>query len=73
MKIAPEVIGDAGVVVPEGDRVALREALVQLATDRKSLHELAERGNDRVRRLYTDDAIAERTIAFWKSLTCPES
>jgi glycosyltransferase involved in cell wall biosynthesis len=69
----PEVIGDAGVIVPEGDELALREALEQLATDRKNLRRLAERGNERVRQLYTDDAIAERTIAFWKSLICPES
>ncbi|MCH7683243.1 MAG: glycosyltransferase family 4 protein [Gemmatimonadetes bacterium] len=69
----PEVIGDAGVVVPEGDEVALREALEQLATNRNTLRELAARGNERVRQLYTDDAIAERTIAFWKSLRCPES
>lgn len=65
----PEVIGDAGVVVPEGDQAALREALEQLATDRNKLRELAELGNERVRELYTDDAIAERTIAFWKALT----
>ncbi len=69
----PEVIGDAGVVVPEGDEVALREALEQLGTNRKNLRELAARGRNRVRQLYTDDAIAERTIAFWKSLKCPES
>ncbi len=64
----PDVIGDAGVVVPEGDQVALREALEQLATDRKKLREFAQRGTERVRQLYTDDAIAERTLAFWKTL-----
>ena len=64
----PEVIGDAGVVVPEGDEVALREALEQLVTNRNTLREFAARGNKRVRQLYTDDAIAERTIAFWKIL-----
>ena len=63
------MIGDAGVVVPEGDQAALREALEQLATDRNNLRELAELGKERVRELYTDDAIAERTIAFWKTLT----
>ena len=64
----PEVIGDAGVVVPEGDPAALREALDGLASDRSRVQELGHMGRARVERLYTDDAVAERTIAFWKTL-----
>ena len=65
----PDVIGDAGLVVPERDPAALREALNGLASDRSRVEELGHLGQTRVERLYTDDAVAERTIAFWKTLT----
>ncbi len=64
----PDVIGDAGLVVPERDPAALREALDRMASDRSRVEELGRLGRTRVERLYTDDAVAGRTIAFWKTL-----
>jgi glycosyltransferase involved in cell wall biosynthesis len=64
----PGVIGDAGLVVPERDPAALQEALDGLASNRSRAEELGHLGRKRVQRLYTDDAVAERTIAFWKTL-----
>jgi hypothetical protein len=42
--------------------------LDELAADRGWLDDLGRRGRERVAGLYTDDAVAERTIAFWKTL-----
>ncbi len=46
----------------------MKIALDGLASDRSRMEELGHRGRARVERLYSDDAIAERTIAFWKTL-----
>ena len=65
--VIPEIIGDAGVVVPAGDAPGLAAELMRLADDsvRKPL---AQAGRARAMRLYSDDAIAERTLDFWKTL-----
>jgi glycosyltransferase involved in cell wall biosynthesis len=65
--VIPELIGDAGVVVPAGDVPALAGALEQLGNQvvRKSL---AQSARARALRLYSDDAIAERTLEFWKQV-----
>ncbi len=47
----------------------MKIALDGLASDRSRVEELRHLGRTRVERLYTDDAVAERTIAFWKTLT----
>jgi glycosyltransferase involved in cell wall biosynthesis len=45
----PEVVGDAGVVLPHDDAQAWVSALVGLATDWALRHRLVERGTDRVK------------------------
>jgi len=60
----PAVIGDAGLVFPEGQAPALAAHLASLASDGALLHRLGGAGRERVRDLYTDDRIAERTRAF---------
>lgn len=65
----PEVIGDAGVVVPPNDPKALAEALRRLATpDQQARRALAQAARARAMKLYSHDAVAERTLAFWKEL-----
>ncbi len=49
----PEVIGDAGVVFPEGDANILADRLNELAKSPEKRTSLAERGTERVRRMYT--------------------
>src|SRR6266853_443949 len=63
----PEVIGDAGVVVPGDDPLALSAALRRLAAADQR-RPLAQAGRARAMRLFSDDAVAERTLAFWEEL-----
>jgi glycosyltransferase involved in cell wall biosynthesis len=64
----PEVIGDAGLIFPEGDAIALADCLHQLIGSADLGHDLAERGYQRVQRLYSQECIAEQTIAFYRSI-----
>ncbi len=61
----PEVIGNAGLVVHEGDAEDLAAALDRLARSPRLRRELAERGRDRVITEYTDSVIALRLAMFW--------
>jgi glycosyltransferase involved in cell wall biosynthesis len=54
----PEVIGDAGLIFPEGDAAALGRQLGWLLGDGGLRKTLAERGRERVRRLWTHDVMA---------------
>jgi len=65
--VIPEIIGDAGVVVPAGDPAGLATELLRLS-DEAVRRPLAAAGRARAMRLYSDDAVAERTLEFWKSL-----
>jgi glycosyltransferase involved in cell wall biosynthesis len=53
----PEVIGEAGILVEEGDATALRRAVESVLRDPG---DLAQRGRERVRGLYLWDKVAER-------------
>ena len=64
----PEVIGDAGLVVPEGDVGALAEALRRLVSTPGLRTDLASRGRGRVLADYTNGIIARRLAAFWQDL-----
>ena len=63
----PEVIGDAGIVVPPDDPLALAGALrrVAVADERRRL---SQAGRARAMQLFSDDAVAERTLGFWREL-----
>jgi glycosyltransferase involved in cell wall biosynthesis len=63
--VIPEIVGEAGLVVPAGDCAALADAVLGLA-DEGTRKELARAGRARALRLYSDDAVAERTLEFWK-------
>lgn len=54
----PEVVGDAGLVVPEGDAAALRTALARLLVDPGRRAELAARGRARVQARFTQTRVA---------------
>ncbi|MCL4233130.1 MAG: glycosyltransferase family 4 protein [Deltaproteobacteria bacterium] len=64
----PEVIGDAGIVVDEGNATALAEAIGRLMTDVEERGRLARVGRFRVRDRFTDAAIAEVMYRAWKEL-----
>jgi len=61
----PEVIGDAGLIFPEGDVEALMECLNRLRQSSHLQAEFAQRGLARAR-LYDQETIARQTIAFYK-------
>jgi glycosyltransferase involved in cell wall biosynthesis len=63
----PTVIGDAGLIVPEGDAAALREAMARLLADRPAREELGRRGRLRVLDCYTNARIAAQTVGVYSA------
>jgi len=64
----PEVIGEVGIVFPEGDAEALAGALDTLATDEQTRDRLRNAGCARAE-AYAHPQIAKRLIAFWQRIT----
>jgi glycosyltransferase involved in cell wall biosynthesis len=64
----PNVIGDAGIVVPESDSKALRAAVARLRDHAGERASLAERGRARVLELFTQEAVARRTYAVYREM-----
>jgi glycosyltransferase involved in cell wall biosynthesis len=64
----PHVIGDAGLVFPEGDARALRNCLVQLMATPALRADLARRGRERVLARFTQSQVAARTVAVYREL-----
>ena len=64
----PEVLGDAAVIVSEGDRAALAQSVIALLGDGSRLAELARAGSERARSRYrledAVDAVRERYRAL---------
>jgi glycosyltransferase involved in cell wall biosynthesis len=63
-----ELVGDAGRIVPEEDVPALTAALQELYADRSQCDRLGAAGRRRVLEHFSDDAIAGKTLDFWRSL-----
>jgi len=68
----PWVVGDAGVVTPEGDVHALAAALSRLLHSAEERAARGERGRARVRGHFTWSAIAEALAARYRALAEPE-
>ncbi len=64
----PRVIGDGGIVTPEGDVSVLRTALAQLAASPELRQRLGLAGRQRVLEKYTNDSIAKQLTTFFESL-----
>jgi glycosyltransferase involved in cell wall biosynthesis len=64
----PNVIGDAGLVCPEGDVATLRGALTRMATSPELRRQLGYAGRKRVLQLYTHDILAQKLIGFFRTL-----
>lgn len=62
----PHVIGDGGLIIPEGNVAALREALRTLATQPALRAQLGERGRSRVLEHYTQEQVARRLVAVYQ-------
>lgn len=64
----PHVIGDAGIIVPEGDSVGLRDALLRLIGNGGERKRLAHLGQKRVEEHFTQQKIAHATLALYQSM-----
>jgi L-malate glycosyltransferase len=64
----PHVIGDAGLIFPEGNAEKLRECLQQLMERPELVADLGDRGYNRVVANYTNQALAEQLLDFYKDL-----
>jgi glycosyltransferase involved in cell wall biosynthesis len=64
----PDVIGSAGIVVPEGDVPALREALIAMQAAPARRATLGRLGRARVVAHFTNERIAEATADFYQSV-----
>jgi glycosyltransferase involved in cell wall biosynthesis len=66
--VLPELVADAGRLVPEEDVPALTLALQTLYADRAECERLGSVGRRRVMEHFSDEAVAGKTLAFWRSL-----
>jgi L-malate glycosyltransferase len=64
----PYVIGDAGLVFPEGDVQALANCLVQLMDKPDFAHTLGEMGYQKAMVKYTNKALAKQQLEFYEEL-----
>lgn len=64
----PEIIGDAGRIVPEEDVAALAAVLQELYASRSECERLGSAGQRRVHQEFSDAAVAGKMLAFWRTL-----
>jgi glycosyltransferase involved in cell wall biosynthesis len=64
----PHVVGDAGLIVPEGDAAALATALRRLHDAPNERQALAARGRQRVEERFTQEQIALQTYEAYKGI-----
>jgi L-malate glycosyltransferase len=64
----PHVIGDAGLVFPEGNAEKLRECLHELIERPELVADLGDRGYNRVMNNYTNQVLAEQLLEFYQDL-----
>jgi len=68
----PYVIEDAGLTFPEGNVDALRDRLLQLMSHPNLATDLAKRGYERAMAHYTNRAIAQQQLDFYKQVLTNE-
>lgn len=64
----PNVIGDAGLIFPEGDAAGLAKELDSLFASPMQREELSRRGRDRVAERFTNDRIARQQYEIYEHL-----
>ncbi|MCF4966589.1 hormogonium polysaccharide biosynthesis glycosyltransferase HpsO [Nostoc sp. CMAA1605] len=64
----PYVIGEAGMVFPEGKAEALADCLLQLIEKPDLAHKLAELGYQKAMTQYTNKALAKQQFEFYQSI-----
>ena len=61
----PAVVGEAGLITPEGDALALRAAIARLRDDPAERRRLGRMGRRRVLERYTQAAVAAQTVVLY--------
>lgn len=64
----PYVIGEAGLVFPEGEAEALSKALLSLIEDASLREKLAQQGYEKAMEKYTNEALAKQQLQFYQDL-----
>ncbi len=64
----PEVIGDAGLIFPEGDAVELAHRVEQILTDPELHQQCSRRGIERVQEHYSQRVLATKTVAIYRQM-----
>jgi len=65
----PEVIGDAGLIFPEEDVAALCECIEKVKANPDLVVRLSNAGRRRVQECYTHQAIAEKTLQVYRTVS----
>ncbi|MFB2877316.1 hormogonium polysaccharide biosynthesis glycosyltransferase HpsO [Floridanema aerugineum] len=65
----PNVIGDAGLVFPEGNVEELQKCLMQLMENPELKNKLANLGYQKAMNQYTNKALAKQLLDFYKQIT----
>ena len=64
----PHVIGNAGLVFPEGNIKELRHCLMQLMEQKELAESLGQKGYEKVISQYTNKALATKLLSFYQEL-----
>ncbi len=64
----PHVIGDAGLIFPEDDALAFREAIEEIRRDERLRQRLAQAGRERVLERYTQAQLALETYQVYQEM-----
>jgi glycosyltransferase involved in cell wall biosynthesis len=64
----PEVIADAGLIVPEGDSAGLAQAIEKLLSNPALRAQLARAGRERVEQHYSWSRVADITYEFYRRI-----
>lgn len=62
----PEVVGEAGLIVPEGDPERLTDAVLQLVKSPELRERLSVAGHERAALNYSPEAVAGRLLSVWE-------
>jgi glycosyltransferase involved in cell wall biosynthesis len=64
----PEVVGDAGILVPPGSADALAAAIKQLLNDKQAQERMSEAGRKRVKEKFDWEQAARKTLEVYQEV-----
>ena len=67
----PHVIGDGGIVYPEGNQTALAHAVLQLSENPQLYADYSQKARQRVQQHYTQQALASQYLQIYQQMLMP--